>query len=247
MNDREVKRSLWLSEIYPDFECQTWHSEKIIREENVINYRFFKSTNKTYITKINPKDIVGISRIGYNYHEDTTWLKLFYSLKRIDEVIKRNKCLEDLISHINNPNIGKKTVIKYNDHYIAGLGLHRLCLSKFLDLKEVEVEVNEYSIDQAKFNFFHSIEKIEKHFRSIQFLEVQYESVSESIFCIIDNKPYYINKELLERLFHYLSTQRQSLLTKTLVKFSIYKNIFSSQNTSPIKIESINDFKKIKL
>lgn len=247
MKNFEVERSLWLSEIYPEFEYQTWHSEEVITEENMINYSFFKQTSKVYMTKINPKDIVGIRRIGYDYEDQTNWLKLFYSLKRLDKVIKKNKCLEDLILHINNPNKEKKTVIKYNDHYFIGLGLHRLCLSKILELKEVEVEVNECFFDQAKFDFFHTIGKIENHFPSIQFLSVQYESATNHLVCVINEKSYFINRDLLEKLFHYLSSQHPSLVERIFVRFGIKWRWFKIEKTYPIKIESVNDFKKMNL
>lgn len=245
MKNYDVERSLWISKIYPEFEYQTWHSEEVIKEENMINYSFFKQTSKVYTAKINPKDIVGIRRLGYDYGDQTNWLKLFYSLKRLDEVIKKNKSLEDLILHINNPNKEKKTVIKYNDHYFIGLGLHRLCLSKILELKEVEVEVNECFFDQAKFDFFHTIGKIENYFPSIQFPSVQYESASNHLVCVINEKTYFINRDLLEELFHYLSTQHPSLVERILVRFGIKWSRFNSEKSNTIKIESINDFNKI--
>lgn len=245
MKNYEGERLLWINEIYPDFKLQNWSSEKVIREENIIDNSFYKETSKVYLAKINPKDIVGIRRVGYNLGDQTSWLNLFYSLKRLNEVIEKNKCLEDLIQHINNPNKEKKTVIKYNDHYFIGLGLHRLCLSKILELKEVEVEVNECFFDQAKFDFFHTIGKIENHFPSIQFLSVQYESASNHLVCVINEKSYFINRDLLEKLFHYLSTQRPSLVERIFVRLGIKWSRFKSEKSNPIKIEFINDFKKI--
>jgi hypothetical protein len=160
MNDREVKISSWISKIYPDFKFQKWSSEKVIIEENIIDYSFFKDTGNVYLAKINPKDIVGIRRIGYIYGDQTSWLNLFYSLKRLKEVFEKNKCLEDLIQHINNPEIGKKTVVKYNGCYFIGLGLHRLCLSKILELKEVEVEVNEFFLTKQNLIFSKLLESL---------------------------------------------------------------------------------------
>jgi hypothetical protein len=247
MNDREVKISSWISKIYPDFKFQKWSSEKVIIEENMIDYSFFKDTGNVYLAKINPKDIVGIRRIGYIYGDQTSWLNLFYSLKRLKEVFEKNKCLEDLIQHINNPEIGKKTVVKYNGCYFIGLGLHRLCLSKILELKEVEVEVNECFFDQAKFDFFQTIRKFEKYFPTIQFPTVQYGSAFDNLVCVINQKSYLINNSLLEKLFQYLSRQHPSLAERIFVRFGIKWLLFRSQKSYPIKIESVNDFIKIEL
>lgn len=247
MKNYEVERLLWINEIYPDFKLQNWSSEKVIREENIIDNSFYKETSKVYLAKINPKDIVGIRRVGYNLGDQTSWLNLFYSLRGLDEVIEKNKCLEDLIQHINNPKIGKKTVVKYNDSYFIGLGLHRLCLSKILELKEVEVEVNEYVFDQSKFDFFHTIKKIENSYPSIQFASDQYESASNNLVCVINKKLYFINKDLLENLFQHLSTKHPSLVEKIFVRFGIKWRWLKIKKLYPIKIESANDFKKIDL
>jgi hypothetical protein len=247
MKNYEVERLVWINGIYPDFKLQNWSSEKVIREENMIDYSFYKETSKVYLAKINPKDIVGIRRVGYNLGDQNSWLNLFYNLKRLDEVIEKNKCLEDLIQHINNPKIGKKTVVKYNDRYFIGLGLHRLCLSKILELKEVEVEVNECLFDQAKFDFFQTIKKIENSYPSIQFASDQYESASNNLVCVISKKLHFINRDLLEKLSQHLSKQRPSLVERIFVRFGIKWLWFRSQKSYPIKIESVNDLKKIDL
>ncbi len=137
-----------LIKIYPEVEFKNTHFQKLISEKDVENYHFYNSEpvfRKNI--EIPVKDIVGTNHLNY---QNLSWIEMLGSFNRS---IKDN--YRDTIEFIYSDKVpGKKAVTKYGDKYIIFCGNHRLCYTKLLNIAKITVDVNEYNIDEHKYQLF---------------------------------------------------------------------------------------------
>jgi len=145
----------WLKSIYPTFEKLKWHTDKVFHPLHIKHYSFFKEDIR-YNAKINPTKIHGI-QYAYQYNDPLhdpnkriDWLDLLHNLKRLDSIIDGMKTRESVVDHIHNCK-ESKVVLQFGNHYFTTAGQHRLCLAKFLEVSEVEVEIIKYKFDRSAF------------------------------------------------------------------------------------------------
>lgn len=152
-----------LQKINPDIEFDNSHFQKLISEEEIENYHFYKKDPESIKSiEIHPKDIVGTMHASY---QGINWIEMLGGFTRS---VKEN--YEETIEFIYSEKVpGKKAVSKYGDKYLIFCGNHRLCYAKLLNLKAIKVNVNEYYIDDYKYQLFQRFSKTglkidEKHF-----------------------------------------------------------------------------------
>jgi hypothetical protein len=149
------EREAWLKSIYPKFKKQQWHSDKVFHPTHIKNHSFFKEDTHL-LGKIDPRKIHGIE-YAYLYNDPLNspnkkidWLYMLHNLKRLHDIIDNFKTTEEIINHIHNCK-ESKVVLQFGDHYFTTAGQHRLCLAKFLEIPEVEVEIIRYKFDRDSF------------------------------------------------------------------------------------------------
>lgn len=154
--DDGVGRMSWLKAIYPEFKLETWHFDRV--KHPLVDVKNLEYYNRRieYKACINPQLIVGIDYFGnYNYPifekpVQLNWLGLFLILKRFNYIEYNFKNLDEVIYHIHN-NKEPKIVEKFGQQYFTKGGQHRLCLAKFIGIKEIEVKLIEHIFDQRLF------------------------------------------------------------------------------------------------
>lgn len=153
----------WLKKRYP-IRPKKWHTEKVLRINEIENYRFYsRNSTKTYRGIISPLDIKGIQyAYAYNDGTDITWIDLLNNLKRFKDIRHSNMTHEELIEHAQSDYNESRTVSKFGSLYFTTTGQHRMALCKFLDLEKVTVQINEYTFDQEKFNAYQARKKFVK-------------------------------------------------------------------------------------
>lgn len=161
MDESKQNNLQWLNERYP-IKPKKWHTEQVLRIHEVEHFRFYShNPTKSYKDVIDPMDIKGI-QYAYAYNDgcNITWVDLLNSLKRFKDIRQSNMYHRELVEHAQNDYNEPRTVSKYGSLYFTTTGQHRMVLCKFLDLKEVEVNINEYTFNNDKFNTY----KIRKRF-----------------------------------------------------------------------------------
>lgn len=118
-----------------------WHDDQVIllNPHNTIE----RGDEDGYI---NACDIVGITNDGYCGRITPTWLQLLENLKRFSrfQYDHRNQGLEDLIRIIHSEDVFPpdfKCVYELNNQYYIGTGHHRLTVAKFLDARQIKVQI----------------------------------------------------------------------------------------------------------
>ncbi|RKE80777.1 hypothetical protein [Chryseobacterium sp. AG363] len=152
----DEQRIEWLRSLHPKFDEQNWHDDVVAHFSPIKNFHFFRSAG-TFTEKIDPRKICGIDySYGYNciMHKPKDWryywLQFFTDLRRLDRVIDNFPTKEKVIDHIHKAKEAK-TVVQYGDRYFTIGGQHRLCLAKFLEVTEIEVDVIKYVFDRVHF------------------------------------------------------------------------------------------------
>lgn len=171
----------WIKLHNPNYPNQHWHSDIVYRPDEILHKEFFYR-KRTVKKKINPANICGIE-YAYSYNcpaykaKDWTyhWDDLLRDLKRLDWVIDNLVDLDQIIDHIHF-NEEEKTVEQYGDHFFTTGGQHRLCLAKYLELDEVEVNVEEYIFDRERFQREKRFERYIPKFIEEGFLGQWYEN-----------------------------------------------------------------------
>ncbi|MDP8176602.1 hypothetical protein QJU83_03500 [Pasteurella skyensis] len=235
-----MKRIDWIKKIYPDFKEKKWIYDNVISPKD-IELKDFYIQSSSYEDFINPKQIVGISyAYQYNDFNKINWLDLLNQLKRLDWVINTFKTHQDIEYHIHN-NPEPKCVAKYGEKYITCQGQHRLCLSKFLNITKVKVNIIEYKLDKKQLKFFNLLQKnktllntfglnIESHQTLLKYSREQY------LFLYIQNFILKVNIEILEDFVEFYTSikinffNKQYALLKTFMEFNYW-----------IEINTIND------
>ncbi|ASE62110.1 hypothetical protein CEQ15_11705 [Chryseobacterium indologenes] len=187
----DEQRIEWLRSLHPEFDNQNWHDEIVVHFSHITNFDFFRSAG-TFREKIDPSKICGIDySYGYNcvmykpkdwrYY----WLPFFTDLRRLDRVIENFHTKEKVIDHIHFAKEAK-TVVQYGDHYFTIGGQHRLCLAKFLEVPEVEVDVIKYVLDRDHFIREMRFRKAIPKLKELGFISSDYEEDINYDFCIFE-------------------------------------------------------------
>jgi len=155
MDENKQNNLQWLNERYP-IKPKKWHTEQVLRTHEIDNYRFYsQNPTKSYKDVIDPMDIKGIQyAYAYNDGSNINWIELLNSLKRFKDIRHSNMCYENLVEHAQKDYNETRTVSKYGSIYFTTTGQHRMALCKFLDLDEVEVNINEYTFNHDMFNTY---------------------------------------------------------------------------------------------
>ena len=200
----EKEREQWLRSIYPAYVQQTWHNTPVYHPSHIKHLPYFTRA-KTTTERICPKKICGIQ---YAYHYNCPaykpkdwrllWIEFFRSLKRLDWVIDNFNDLDSVINHIHT-NKEQKWVMRYGDHYFTRGGQHRLCLAKFLDVEQVEVDVVHFELNKEAFRremrFLRYLPVLEK----LDLIYKDYTTTPEREFFYLETRDnHFVRKELVE-------------------------------------------------
>ncbi len=242
----------WLKSIFPEFKEEPWHAEPVYHPEIDFFYdNFFEEESKSELIEIDPSKIISIKySYGYNgnpYREPRedmiNWMDLFYSLRRLDDVIDNFKSKEDLIVHIHR-NLDKKRVRKYGDHYVTTSGQHRLCLAKLLGLKRVKVSVTKYNLNKLFFTRERRTENNYNFYLAQNFVKDKYNmndrecTNNDYIILKLAGKSVFVNKKLQANFIEYYNNFKNHQILNFLYP--------ESEKTNPIRIEKLDDLKKIR-
>ncbi|MDN4163863.1 hypothetical protein QWY31_00040 [Cytophagales bacterium LB-30] len=153
----------WLKKRCP-IQPKKWHTEKVLRINEIENYRFYsRNSTKHYRGIINLADIKGIHyAYAYNDASDITWIDLLNNLKRFKDIRHSNMTYEELIEHAQSDYNESRTVSKFGSLYFTTTGQHRMALCKFLNLEKVTVQINEYTFNHEKYNTYKARKKFIK-------------------------------------------------------------------------------------
>ncbi|REC61784.1 hypothetical protein DRF65_13680 [Chryseobacterium pennae] len=203
----DLQRIEWLSNLNPNFKNQIWHDDIVYLPDDLIYKKYFRREG-TVKKKINPSKICGIEYAyayncpiykpeGWTYH----WLEFFTNLMRLDWVIDNFPTKEKVINHIHH-NAETKTVMQFGDHYFTTGGQHRLCLAKYLELDEVEVDVESYVFDRRRFQRERRFEKLVPALFEVGLLGSWFENNPDIDFTALDfgRDTVYIKKDKVEYL-----------------------------------------------
>jgi hypothetical protein len=243
----EIEKMDWLKAIYPKFKRENWNNENVYKPSDLNYFEFFEPV-KTYIDKINPSSILGIAYFPeYNFYNQITWLGLFYGLKRLDKVACNFKNWEALVRHIHT-NMDSKTVSKFGNHFFTTSGQHRLCLAKFLDLKNIEVEVREYKLNKEKLIKWRNLKKQEIIFKKLHLVceDSDFETYinREVIVFSISQKYIYMRHEIVDSFLDYYQNFKTISFLKP-IHLKVCKILYFEENGYGIEINSKEDLKKI--
>jgi hypothetical protein len=129
-------------------------------QENVysVSYEFKKHVGSSKSAYINIKNVIGTDHSDY-YNK--TWLEVFYSLKRGDNIVKSLFMPEyyDRLQKKDN-NIDLISFIKMDDEYYIGQGNHRTCMAKFKGLDYIYAPLTEYKTDFEYKEYFEKFQQI---------------------------------------------------------------------------------------
>jgi len=223
------ERLQWLKTINPALCKQTWHNDYVYHPSH-LKYEKLLQENGMSRKKINPAKICGIE-YGYAYNcplyqgeaPFLHWIDFYTRLKNLDWIIEKLKTKKNVIDHIHH-NKEEKTVLQYGDHYFTNGGQHRLCLAKFLELEEVEVNVINHRLDRESF-----------------LREARFEKL---IPALIDRNflpPYYANNPFIE--FVHLKIANETVFIKKSYAAFVLKR-FKTLQTIPFKT-ILSDFRTL--
>lgn len=241
------ERIQWLKSLHPRFIEQTWHNDVVAHFSHIHYKQFFKRAG-TFKEKIDPSKIYGIDySYGYNcimykpkewrYY----WINFFTELRRLDRIINNFKTKDEVIKHIHQAKEAK-TVEQYGNHYFTIGGQHRLCLAKFLEVPEVEVNVVKYVLDREMFIREMNFQKLIPNLKDAGFLKDNYEIEHSQDFVFLNfvDESVYIKKHHVGYLL-----QRYKILKK--MPFKGYLNYIKSLNSSSHDKGWINSEEKLYL
>ncbi|AZA84608.1 hypothetical protein H3Z85_00980 [Chryseobacterium indologenes] len=221
----DEQRIEWLRSLNPKFDDQNWHDDVVVHFSHIKNFDFFISAG-TFREKIDPSKICGIDySYGYNcvmykpkdwrYY----WLQFFTDLRRLDRVIDNFPTKETVIEHIHNAKEAK-TVVQYGNHYFTIGGQHRLCLAKFLEVPEIEVDVIKYVFDRVHFAHEMRFQRTIPALQELGFLSLDYHSDLHYDFFIIEFAGEYVSVK--KRYAHYILKRYTTLKKMPLKGFLNY-------------------------
>ncbi len=240
-----LNRIDWIQKIHPNFKEEKWFYDNVIRPNEIEHFEFYEESS-TYKDYINPNKIIGISYAdAYNYDSDITWIELLNKLRRLDWVISNLKTYEDIINHIHY-NKSEKYVSKYGDFYITTSGQHRLCLSKFLNLEKVEVNINEYKLNVDRLKFYSVLKDNIKLFAYLGFPFktekelMDYTKNNNYLYLSFEHSNLKIHSQILDFFIEYYKNLNPNFLSKKYAKLKKFLNPADGL----IDINSVDKLKK---
>ncbi len=245
MNDSPIDRIEWIKHIYPSFEFNDWNND-VIYFPHDLKYKDFFYLDRIYKGEIDPSQIIGIDY--FEYESCSNWTDLLYSLKRLNEVIKKQKTLEAVISHIKTDQ-DEKCVYKYGNHFFTFSGQHRLCLAKFIDMKSVSVQIHEYKLDKEKVVKYRELRDFCKELERIGVSSgYTYDNIlswtqHDSFYFFINNFNIGMKQNLLKKFIHYNKLNQLGWIEQ--IKCFLWKSSFSKELGYNIEIKTIADFSKL--
>lgn len=133
--------------MYP---VESWQSEKIKKEDEVINFAWYrKNPLPVFVAEIELSKVVGTTHDSYN---EGNWLAMLESLPKRSSDDDYVAMVRDNIDHSKSPLPTSQpiTVRQYGEEYIIFWGgNHRICHAKFVGLRTIRVRVERCVIDPA--------------------------------------------------------------------------------------------------
>jgi hypothetical protein len=229
-----------LKEINPNFEMKDWYMEKVKTLDEIDNYNFYKDTYRIYDAIISPLQIIGTDHASYN---SGTWIEMLGNLKR-NHNLKSYYSIYEFIFNEEYESKENKSVIKFGDQYIIGLGNHRLCFSKFLDLDQIPVTVTEYAFDYDSFNIYTRLKDF-----GIYHSRFMVDGTEYGWEMNVNGKKVIIrDSSLADRFINYFENVRPDQTLKTRLKLKLYRSypsLFPFVDTVN-RIHQVGDFEKFR-
>jgi len=131
-------------------EFKNWYFEPVL---SMMDIEYLKCFDFYQINTldISPEVIVGTGHSDYNHR---TWIEMLGSLKRFLDID-----LDETIYNIRHQSYKIKSVSKYGNDYFIEQANHRLCLSKFLGLDQVNVSVTEHILNEERYRICNKLKK----------------------------------------------------------------------------------------
>ena len=245
---REHERLTWLKSIYPEFQDKESFYENVYKPTDLIYCDFFIES-KSYRGYINPENIIGIEYgCDYNFFHEINWHELLNGLRRFKDV-QKFKSKNELINHVYNDYKEEKWVFKYGGNYFTKQGQHRLCLAKFLNIKNVEVDITEFKLDKPRLVRFKKLKiatyKLSKYDLCWEYTFKNLEEASkyEYFYLNIFKTSFRIKIDLLLQFVEYYENY---YVFKPLYRIQYFLNnfLYPSQIGEIVEISEMKDFKK---
>lgn len=219
----------------PSFEFEKWVNTTAIPPESIPDYHFYEKQNPTIkrSCKINPKQIVGTSHPDYC---NKSWIEVLGNLKRwklyVDEI---HLATENVL---NEKLVDKKSVAKYGDNIIVSMGNHRCCFSKFLELDEINVDMEEYQ-------FNHTLHSMVKEYENRGFYIDTNSYRNENWIVVVNGQKIFIPEQLR---YDFLEFYDATYLNFQFIVKHELKQLFGLMNDRQeyFSLKGTNDLIKIK-
>ena len=219
----------------PNFEYKKWINNIAIHPESIPEYHFYEKQNPIIKTsyKINSKQITGTSHPDYC---NKSWVEVLGNLKRwklyVDEI---HLATENVL---NEKLVDKKSVAKYGDNIIVSMGNHRCCFSKFLELDEITVDMEEYQ-------FNHTLYSMVKEYENRGFFIDKNSYRNENWIVVVNEQKIFIPEHLKYDFLEFYDATYLNL--KFIVKHEL-KQLLGLMNEQQeyFSLKETNDFVKIK-
>ena len=213
-------------------EIPKWANKEILSNQKYGD--FWKNKKTRYKTIIPLHKVIGTEHADYN---GRTWLEMLGSLKRLNLAhFDHDFFIENLTLPGNLPGFKK-----YGDEYVITEGNHRVCIAKFLGIKEVKGYATDYDFDKITYETYQHFIKLgaKIEFYTYPFQKDQY--IWENWMIKIGRYKLYLSDtnaiQEFKRLFNDLNTS-VFVLIKAYVKWVI-RFIFSSNEENNCFINSL--------
>jgi len=218
----------------PNFEYKKWINNIAIHPESIPEYHFYEKQNPTIkrSCKINPKQIVGTSHPDYC---NKSWVEVLGNLKRwklyLDEI---HLATENVL---NEKLVDKKSVAKYGDNIIVSMGNHRCCFSKFLELDEITVNMEEYQ-------FNHTLYSMVKEYENRGFFIDENQYKNETWNISINNYLVSIPEHLKNDFLEFYDSVMMNIKSIISIEFNHLMNL-NNRSKIHFELECSDSFRKI--
>lgn len=209
-----------------------WYIQKVFSLDDIENYQFYSSfPNNCYTENIDPHIICGTSHCLY-YNK--TWIEMLGALKN-----NINFGGDKMADVILDYKLGDKGIGRYGNQYIIHGGNNRLCIGKFMNLKNIQVDVQQFEFDHESFRIYNKIKAFG--------FNVEYKKFNDYVLWTLKTNYFEFNiygSGLVEKFIEYY-------LSLSLFKKDYFKILWSNYRKYEHKpfchIRSVDNFEGLKL
>jgi len=147
-------RTVLLDNFFDKNNIPTWCQENVSK----LSYMFKRHVVSSESAYIDIKRVIGTDHDSYN---NKTWLEVFYSLKRGDNIVMALLMIEyyDRLQKKDNK-IGLISFIKMDDEYYISQGNHRACMAKFKGIAFIYAPMTEYKTDYEYKGYYEKLKQL---------------------------------------------------------------------------------------